>query len=172
MKETLVLYSSIDPFLTRRLLFKGMLLALIGMIILLYAGVFFNLSIMQNWGLLIFLLSLALIIKGMLPYRSLIRLISNPNKLRISNELTYSSKNIETLCIPIEAIENIHYFKTDEFYGIGIELRFPYKKTSFELSNLMRKAAQRFSVDLFFPYFSERSYKELKNWLQAFNEPD
>lgn len=166
MKEILKLHSSVSPLLIRHAILRGMGIAFIGIAILLYAGIFFDLAILKNWGFLIFFASMTLIIKGLLPYRHLARLLSNPNTLILAQELRYFSKNTGTLNIPIEAIQDIFYFNTPELYGIGIRLNPRYKDLTFEASAFMYESAQRFQVDLFFPYFSKRSYEELNHYLK------
>lgn len=141
----LVLRSSVRSSLKRARLRRGTLLGGCGAILLVAAGICCPPQELHLIGLPLFLLGVALMAWGLLPYRRLTALENAPHRLIVSDEsLTFlPSKGNSSLVIPVTSIERLSYF--DEGYLYGIRLH--YKDSR--------------QADLFFPYFSQTSYELL-----------
>lgn len=162
----LILRSSLSTALKRRVLFRGTALACLGATILLLSGIFIPAVTLGIWGFLIITFSAALITIGLLPYRKLTFLEVNPNKLVIDHRMVhFLEKEKEQLSIPLSVIKKIEFFQKGELYGIGLKLEHPLSEKlivydpHFDLSGFQKKARQGFNFDLFFPYFTKRSYE-------------
>lgn len=144
MNQNLCLRSSIKPALKRSLLFRGTLLATLGIALLIYAGLTLSVATLEHWGLPIFGISLALITAGLLPYKRLTRLEMHPHELLLTSDHEIRFFQKRTLCITLswENIEKIAYVDHPSRYGIALWLKNPDSK-------------------VFFPFFSERSYHEM-----------
>jgi hypothetical protein len=155
MNESLTLYSCIYPRLMRRTLFKGLILALLGITLLLYAAVELPPPRLQLLGPPLFLLSMGLITYGLLPYRKLTQLEKKPDQISLTpmSELEYYSKGQKQLMLPLKEILKITYCDSPINYGIEIWL-------TPELSGSTYKPAYVFY------YFSKRSYLELLCWIE------
>ena len=173
MKNVLTLRSTIRPQLMRKTLFRGGILALIGIFILMYAGIFLSISTLRLWGFPIFLCSLTLITIGLLPYRELSKLEVQPFILKAYDleYLEYIEKGKSILTIPFVSIEDIIYVDNSEDYGIGIRLKKPSPSKikihdpRFNVHDF-QKNEHNLRIDLYFPYFSKRSFNELLLWQQ------
>ncbi len=139
--DAIVLRSTIRPELMRRTLFRGSLIAGIGIIFLVLAGIFLPVGLLSLWGIPIYLFSLGLVTWGLLPYRKLTRLEKKPEKICISNDglLTY-----QNMIIPLLSIKSCEYIDDENRYGIKITLKGDLKGQ-------------------FFPYFSERSFNTIRD---------
>lgn len=144
-QQEITLRSSIKPELMRKLLFKGTLLAGIGAVSILLAGLFLSPDYLAIWGLPIFLIGMGLITIGLLPYRRLKRLELNPHKLiiRPSESVQLLIKGKTVLVIPWNEIAKIEYEDHETNYGI----RFFFKSSE--------------NIPIFIPFFSRRSYQTL-----------
>ena len=168
MEEPLILQSSIKSSLMRFVLLRGTFLAAMGGLILVLSGIFFSGSTLSLWGFFIFFLAMSLITLGLLPYRRLRQLETNPYQL-ISQDQTwhFQAKGQLILSLPMQSIAHTIYVD-NHAYGIGIFLKHPLPQKivihqrHFNIENL-RKG----DCDLFFPYFSRRAYSqflELQNF--------
>lgn len=164
MKEA-ILRSSIKPSLMRKTLWQGTVLAALGAFIFLYAGVAIQRTTLQTWGIPILGVGLALITLGLLPYRRLTRLELNPYKIVIASETEFTFfKGIPLFTIPFAAIDTISFYDGKKDYGICIKLKnTPTEKVIVHTSSTCLKVFQRNGCDLFFPYFTRRSFDELKS---------
>ena len=176
MHEILVIRSSISSSLLKKTLLRGGAIAFLGVIILLIGGVSLSLNFLNHWGWLLFIISLALITRGMLPYRHLSRLESNPDKLIFyeSNCIAYCKMEKIICAIPIQFIEKINYFSDSEHYGIAFWLKRSSdemnpniidSKYPIEMKKIKKQRKEYGDADLFIPYFNERGYRELVAWL-------
>lgn len=177
MKENLTIYSAISPTLIKTVLFKGSVIALLGIFILLLAGVFFPLSILQKWGWVPFLVSLGFVRWGLLPYRRLSHLQLEPYKLNVVglNNLTLYFKGKKILAVPLQAISHMKYVNHPTLYGIAIWLkRAPLPSVTIyqlaESKKLQQIGQKKGKANLFFPYFNQRAYCELMQWQDERNE--
>jgi hypothetical protein len=163
----MTLRSSIHPKLMWRVLVKGSILAGVGVLLLLLTGMFLPLEEMKQWGPIIFILGLGCVTFGLLPYKRLKKLEVNPYILRLDeNDLYFFINETSIFMIPLVSIDTIQYIEKKESYGIGILLKSPLPQKlvvqdpRFNLS-AFRKKSNKQGSDLFFEYFSQRSYETL-----------
>ena len=160
--DTLTLRSSIRPSLMRYSLWRGAILAGIGVILLLTGGAFLPAAPMKIWGLPLFLVGIALITWGWLPYRRLRRLEMNPHRLIIEKDwLHFSANNQTLLSIPWESVAQFKYMENGRNYGMGIELKKPLPQQIIVHAGgkggYGMPVWKCYGCDLFLPYFSERA---------------
>lgn len=173
IKEFLIVRASISSALLRATLFRGFAVALIGICILLVAGSYLPVESLHKWGWGLFLIALGLITWGMLPYRRLSRLQVKPDELVLldQNHMTYVQRGKKILTIPVSSIAQMRYISHPSAYGIAIWLKpSPSKPViahqAFKEVEQMRKQGQRINkADVFLPYFNQRAYDELMDWL-------
>ena len=167
------LRSSIKPILLRHTLFTGSLLSGFGVSSLLISALFLPTHTLEKYGFAIVLLAFLLIGFGLIPYRKLARLEIKPNEIIINEETLYIIFNKQpTLLIPIAVIENISYLDSKLHYGF----KFSLKKPALEKMTLLNHrfkivkwhyhSQKNYQCDLFLPYFSHRSYNEIKDLVQ------
>lgn len=140
----ITLYTSIKPRLLKRKVIIGTILAVFGTALLLYGTLFLSVEEMQRWGWLLFFSFIILISLGLIPYRRLSRLEKQPNKITLTDRNTFIYRTLE---VPLNAIEKAEYYETSDKYGIKIWLK------------------DR-SEAIFLPYFTERSFAQLKENLE------
>lgn len=164
----LKLTSSIKPELKSQILFKGTFLALLGVILLLGAGIFLSPKSIENWGLPLFGTAFGLMAWGMIPYRRLCALERTPQLMCLSEEgnLQYFSKGKPILTLPVSIIATMTFRATPRLYGIELKLNKPASEKIIvfggpSVLRPLQKNADLHTCDLFFPYFSERSFKRL-----------
>lgn len=170
MTETQILRTSIQPKLMKRTLLFGFSLAFAGILILLLAGIYVSETEMSFWGFPLFGLGMALIVIGLLPYRRLTRLELKPNLLTIVDEdcLEYRFKGKKVMTVPLKGIEEVIFIERGSHYGIGINLKdsMPEKicvhQSHFDMNAFQEKSRVKFGCDMFFPYFTQRSFDRLK----------
>jgi hypothetical protein len=170
MTDILTLYTSLQPSLLRRKLLKGFGFAMIGALIIVLSGTFLDPLKLKKWGFLLFLMSVFLIAYGLVPYRRMTVLTSKPDMLKIValNYLEFYSKDTKILSIPLKSISNVIFCEDKFAYGIGLILKLDEKENEiypFQSSRPQEKFRNRFNTDIFFPFFSKRSFKELQEWL-------
>lgn len=145
----LKLRSTITPELKQKTLFRGSGIAIIGLLILAFGYFWVSEATLENWGWAFYLWGLLFIVFGMLPYRKLMRSEDLPFEL-----WTLGTEDLEMLCfgknhhcfwkIFTKEITTISYRSDPIYYGIEI--------TTGEKRH-------------FCPYFSKRSFEELKSFL-------
>lgn len=182
MSDILKLRSSIKPALLRTSVIKGTICAVIGMGLLLFATLFLSVAEMSRWGFLLFTGACGLLVYGLLPYRKLTRLESKPHLLSIdaNHAITFESHAIKEFQIPRGAIDHCDYFDNQKSYGIQIWLspeRVIWEKIivfnrNLDMQEFQLQSKKNYGCDLFLPYFTERSYKELKSCLYDVVETD
>ncbi|NGX43129.1 MAG: hypothetical protein K940chlam7_01420 [Chlamydiae bacterium] len=169
--DTITLHNTIRPSLLRKVLFRGTSLATIGILPMLYSVLFFDVDMLSRWGVPIFLWGLILIGLGMIPHRRLTQLEKNPNKFHVvgNNEIQYFSHGEKTVTIPYSAIEKMSYLDRNSIYGICIWIKNPPPKKvkvhtpNFAMERYQRTSQKHYDCDLFFPYFSEKAFKEVSH---------
>jgi hypothetical protein len=169
--ETLKIRNSIQPALIRNAVMKGTLLGVIGVGLWLL-GLFLPVSVLKYWGLPLFLIGGGMITWGLLPYRRLRALENSPNELvAFENKyIQYRSKGKDILKIPIQSIHEMKYVEKGSEYGIGILLKDPIPEkilihdTTFNIDKFQENSLVNYKSDLYFPYFSKRSFQELQNF--------
>lgn len=157
------LRSTVRPEYARRVLFRGTLLAVIGIAMLVLAGVFIPAAYLGKTGFVLFVVALGLVTWGLLPYRMLMQLETKPDEILIdSKAVSVAFKRRPTLMIPISAIRDIKYLDNDEIYGIQIWLdKDPVDKVMIQDPYFKVKNLRKYGADLFLPYFSKNSFNEL-----------
>lgn len=159
-----VVRTSIDKTLLRWVVLRGSLIAAAGLVLMLL-GNGIPASRLAGWGAAIILLSLALITLGLLPYRRLMRLQLHPNELTLSEEeLLYTRKKAPPLWIGRSSIATIRWLRQGELYGIAITLHPPATKRV-DLEREVARWRRLLDCDLFLPYFSKESCRQLENFL-------
>ncbi|MBA3957825.1 MAG: hypothetical protein H0X51_05460 [Parachlamydiaceae bacterium] len=167
--ETLKLRSSIKPSVMRRTVLYGTVCAAIGAFILLYSALFLSVETLSTWGLLILVVSGTLISVGLLPYRKLTRLERHPHELIAIEDqaLQFYVRGQLVLTIPSISVQRYTYIVNGQDYGIAVHLKQPLPEKlvvhehSFKMRKFQERSRKKYNCDLFFPYFSERSYDEL-----------
>lgn len=163
-----IIRTTISTRLTRRALFKGALIALPGVIGWWLGAIFLSPPLLKGWGVGLFLVALALIAAGLLPYRRLSRKQLHPDSL-ISldgKQLLYLYEGKPILTLPLRSIAATHYIDEGTVYGIAIRLHTPTSSPVVihppsQHATRLRKQGQRLGYDLFLPYFNKRGYEEL-----------
>lgn len=148
------LYTTIYPHFIKQALKRGIALASIGIFILLW-GSFQNTQFLTNYGFFIISFALLFIAWGLIPYKRLNQLATTPDHLIIEqNRLEFlpQGKQEKKVIIAFQSIERIKYFENSTLYGIGIN----FKKKG------PKKWLKAFDCDFFIPYFSKRSFEDLK----------
>lgn len=171
-QDTITLRSTIHPDLKRSMLFKGSAIAIIGFLPLLYAGIMVPAEHLQFWGFPLFLLSFAMIAAGLIPYRKICKLEEQPNEIILSQDsLQYYENKKLLFTIPLSNIDSIQNIEEGKRYGIGMQLKNSENKIilhqPIEIAKIRKKMQKTYGVDLFFPYFSHRSYQELDSCLST-----
>lgn len=162
--------SSISSHLKTKVLFKGMLYALLGIFPLLVIGVFTDIYFLKSYGLATFLLCVLCITWGLKPYKTLNKLSLFPYELEITDETVTLFKNKKALVsFRLKEITKFTYIKTVFFHGIGIKIDTP--NIEIERVRLPQKFKSKKSFDLILPYFSERVFQDLENHIKDLNEP-
>lgn len=173
MVDDFCLRSHISTQLMTETLKRGFLLSLIGILGLIYASVFLDVTALKTWGWIIYLVSLGLITVGMLPYRKLTRLQVNPRELRLTSEgeVLYLSKGQKLLMLPLKSIDQLEYIENGNHYGIAVRFKSPLPQPvvvhqqSKEVAALRKLGQAIAQAPLYFPYFSKHAYQELKDWI-------
>lgn len=169
MSNTLTLRSSLKPALKRATLYRGSLLACLGICLLLFGGISLTATTLARWGLLVMGAGLALITTGLLPYQRLTRLEIQPHELLLIPDtgVRFSQHRKPCFTIPWTSIEKTAYIDQPSHYGIAICLKHPIPEKvivhdpSFRFQQMLQKCRSSHSCDIFVPYFSKRSYEEM-----------
>lgn len=171
MSEILKIRSSLSTDLMRHVLMRGSLLAAIGIGLMAYAGTFFSLQTLHDWGWIIYALAIGLITFGLLPYRKLGRLEKKPHQIILGDDdtLIFYFQGKKTFSIPLEIIEKTDFQQDKYKYGIKIFLKKPVNNKiiihdpSFNMQRFMAQSHKSYNCDLFLPYFSKRGFELLDN---------
>jgi hypothetical protein len=149
--DPLVLRSSIRPSLKHSLLQRGTFLGFIGGLLFLLAGIFLPLPQLSIWGLPVLGAAFALITAGLLPYRRLSHLEMHPHEISLTEQrLRFSRSGKPSFTLPLSCIKRIDYRDAPRHYGIAIWLKNPLPAKE--------------GCDIFLPYFSKRSFDEMKEF--------
>lgn len=162
------LKSSITPTLKRRTLKRGCWLAALGCSILGY-GSTLSVETLSKFGALLFFTAILLIHIGMVPYAWLRKKELQYEQILLNEaSLTLISNSHGIVNIPNQAIEKIS-FNDSKGYGIVVQLNqqaIDKLGASLELKKYQIYSKNRHGCDVYFPYFTERSYKKLQACLQ------
>ena len=163
-----ILYSSIRPELKLTTLRRGSFLGTLGIAILLCMGTLLDSDQLKVWGIPGFLTSGALITLGLRPYRRLISLETRPHYLKIgpSNWIEFGYGGKPFLELKLIDITNMSYKTKSDSYGIVInvnDLQLIQKlHMGLDLQAYAEACRSRYGGELFFPFFSQRSFDELR----------
>lgn len=157
--------SSIHSPLLQKTLMRGSLLAGIGAFLLL-AGTFLSPASLKIWGPLIFFTGLGLIGWGLIPYRRLKRLETEPHEIHLSNnQLLFCWRKKPVFTIQLDGIEKAVFISSGDVYGIGLSLvnaSLRYVQVydgKFDIARFQQQSIKKYGCDLFLPYFSERTFR-------------
>jgi len=167
--DSLRIFSTIKPVFMRAALMKGSLTAGSGVLLLAYCGTFIPADTLQVWGIPILLVGGLLITAGLLPYRKLCSMESNPSELVVVDGefVQYIAGGKQVYSIPIESIDRYNYVDTDKEYGIAIHLHKEILKKiiihnrKFNMELHQRDSQQKYGCDVFVPYFSRRAFTRI-----------
>lgn len=156
----MIVKSAVKSQAKRKALFRGSFLAGMGMLIMIAGSVFLSRHQLSLYGIPLFIAAITLVTIGMIPYRKLTRLENKPDEIHINQDHSwvYYRKGKQILEIPQGTIESMRYISQDQ-YGICLSLKKnPENKVKVYQPGLRMS---HFGCDLFFPYFSERAFKQL-----------
>lgn len=142
--DPITLYTTIHPDVKRRELIRATLFCCLGALLIVIGGAIVAMPHLSIWGAILWIAAILLILAGVLPYRKLANLSTNPSDLLLSDQAIY----YQLLDIPYDSIEEVKYVNTPSSYGISITIKgvpTPY----------------------FFPYFSEESFLTLRDTWKA-----
>ena len=168
MTDSLKLRSKIKSDLVRTALFRGSSLAITGALLIVYAGFALPVSVLSLWGFLWYGVGMTLIAVGLIPYKRLTSLQIQPDELVVeANLIRYRSKNTPLFALNLNSIAEIGYIDDPKGYGIGVSLKRPPPEKirvlshRIDMNKIQKDAREKQGYDLFFPYFNERTYKDL-----------
>lgn len=170
MKEAIVqVYSGIHSQLKHRVLWRGSLLAGIGLSIWLWAGIFFTQEVLEIWGLPVFFLGAGLLYVGTRPYRQLMQVESLPHRFTLTDgqnlELALHGKLL--FSFPLDAVQSSAYREDEDIYGIRLWLKedawssVSIHNPRVEWQRYHERVSRRHGCDIFLPYFGKSAYKRL-----------
>lgn len=175
MEERIVrIYSSIRPEFKRQLLFHGSGWAIAGGALLLFGGIFIPTAVMSYIGLPLLFLGGGMIAHGLMPYRKLTQLETQPDEIVVTADrcLHYGKQGRPLLTVPASAIERVSYCDEEiGRYGIVIDLnelgrhQIVVHAKGFSIERFIAETHKRYDCDLFFPYFSQKGYREVASAL-------
>lgn len=168
--DSLTIRSSINHNLYKKTLFRGSFLSFLGFLPLLYGSLWMDAATLSVWGIPLFIVGMGLIMWGMLPFKRIKELERDPNELHwIDNHsISYDHKGKKTMTIPINSIENLTYLEGNTIYGIkltfkkNMDQKVTVHDPRFAYERYEKESQKRYGCDLFFPYFSKRSYSKFQ----------
>lgn len=158
------LYSGIRSALKRRVLFRGIIFALLGVLLWVVCGALVPEQQLSTWGPVIFFAGGLCIALGLVPYRRLTDLENRPHRLVVAEDaLHFSHKGKLLFSIPIDAIVKTEYRDSDSLYGIAMWLTpqadiQTHRPTTCS-QHYMKEIRRKYQCDLFLPYFSAHTYE-------------
>ena len=149
----------------------------LGVMILVGAGSFLPLQFLESWGLPLFFASLGLITWSMLPYKQLVQLENKPDELWLNTkgDIVYAKKGIPTFTVPQNSLEKMFFIQKTNEYGICLSIKqHPREKVrihnpNFDYATINHKNLRKYGCDIFLPFFSERTFKDLQDTLNELN---
>ena len=167
--EAVKQYSVIYPHFKNKVRWRGVFLAISGAFLLLYGGIFTAAEELEKWGTTIWLVSISLIALGWIPYKRLCWLENHPDELIITDkDLLHYISSGPVVTIDLKQIDSVNYLEKRLLYGIAISFRRPLAhpleqpKVSFSMRVLQSLFLRDVERDLFLPFFSEETKKEIE----------
>ena len=166
--------TSIKPAYKWRCVLRASFFGGIGVIILVAAGSFMPVAQLSIWGLPLLLIAGALITWSMLPYRRMTRLENAPDELWVNStgDLVYAKQSTPIFTIPRSTIDKVFYIDKPKNYGICIGIKSPTPEKvrvhnpGFNFQAFRKSSIHTYGCDIFLPWFSERTFQELQEYLQ------
>ena len=164
------IYSTVRPELKKRVLLYGTAYAALGALLVLISGLFLPPFWMQYFGFPLLIIGILVIAWGLMPYKRVTRLETQPHELVVTDDqnLHYAVSGQHVLTVPLQAIERLSFCDENvDRYGIALDLKsgmselVALKKPGTSVVSYLASMRRRYACDLFFPYFSQRSYREL-----------
>jgi len=153
---------------------RGTVLGGSGAFLILMGGTLMPLEFLSLWGIPFFLVGLFFISIGLLPYRKLARLQLTPHEIHYDGKcLVFHKQGKPLFQVFLPSIDKISYLEREHLYGVGIWLKKPIGEkvkvlqSHFNFSAFIADSMHRFEgCDLFLPFFTERTFKELRAQLE------
>lgn len=165
MHHQILVRSCVKPSILRSTLFRGISIAIAGILIILGSGALLPLFLIRVFGLPLLFLGFALMAFGLLPYRRLSKLERSPYEIAYDETHFLFLRNKKPLFkVPLEIFEKIDYVEKGKLYGMGIKMKKPIKDKVIIFDKTI-DFATFFSTsegyDLFLPYFSKSASEEV-----------
>lgn len=163
-------YTSIRPELKRRVLLHGTFYAGLGAALIVGGGILIPTAVMSYIGLPLLFVGGGLILYGLTPYRELTQLTARPDQLIVTGDrfLHYIKEGAPYLSVPLSAVDRLSYCDEEpERYGIVVDLieggmdQVVAHQKGLQFRRYLNSARRRYHCDLFFPYFSPKSYRDI-----------
>ena len=169
------LRSSIKTTVIYSILMRGTFFAGIGILALLFFGIFIPVDPLKIYGPFIILISLLFITLGLYPYQQLKQLEVKPHEIFLNEDhLLFSWKRKPTILVPFSEIDKIINVQLESRYGIGLLLKKPVNANlvdpHFDVKKFMASSQKIYQCDLFFPYFTTYSFKKCKQAIENAKE--
>lgn len=105
-----------------------------------------SVSLLQTWGMFLWVIGILLIAWGLIPYKYLKNVSEKPNAIYLDDEeiFHYISRGKTRLSLKLSSIEKVLYVDDPKKYGISMKVR---------------------DRDYFFPYFTENSFHKLECYI-------
>lgn len=166
------LRSSIKTTLLYSSLIRGTFLAGIGILALLFFGIFIPIDSLKIYGPFIVLISLLFISIGLYPYQKLKQLELKPHEILLNEDhFLFAWKRKPTIIVPFSEIDKILNIQLKNRYGIGLLLKKPNNANlvdpHFDLNKFIASSQKNYQCDLFFPYFTTYSFEQCKEATKA-----
>lgn len=162
-RDCIKIDTTVTSPLKRWILFRGTILALLGVGIFFYAGIYLPKELLAAFGIPLWLLGISLIAFGLIPYKLICRLENNPYELIITddNQLHYVRRGKKIFTVPLYEIEKIETIGGSTSYGVGFKLKKGFSgKFPKQEKNLIK-----YGVDIYLPHFTPRACKSLKAYI-------
>ena len=163
------LRSVVHRDLKRRKLLRGTFLALLGMSLIGYCGLFLSVQTLSTWGLPAFMVGSGLMAVGLVPFRQLNRLEIHPHQIILDQaylQVGFCGK--KSFSVPCHSIDRT-VFISQGVGGIGIWLKEPLPEKiivhdpRFAMRKFQEDSYRKHQCHLFLPHFNERAFKALQD---------
>lgn len=177
IEDQVTFRSSVKPLILRKNLFRGTFFSLIAFLLLFFLYQGGKEGPLASWGALVFLVSLALMAYGFIPFRKLSSLLTSPSKIVCTpTKLTFFDKGCAKMEVPYDLVDRLAFIESSNLYGITLKL-----KEEEELKvKLLEKAPRlkeeiawnllNYQAEIFFPFFDQATAKEIKDLIEASRE--
>lgn len=161
------LHSSVKTAFLNTVLFKGAIFSFLGSFLLI-SSLFMPLNFLSTYGFILLIIASYLIGKGLYPYQKLKMLQIQPHEIYLDDKnLIFSWKKKPAFMISLELIEKVTFQENSYASGICLNLKKHFIKEAkiidqrFDLTLFVQNCQTEYGCDLFFPYFSKKSFLEV-----------